>query len=228
MVIEIKVAEKVARLKDKTAVGVCGNSDYVIRFSFDAEWDAYETKTARFKWNGTYMDVVFTGNECAMPIIYNSHMVEIGVYADSLHTTTAANLFMKKSVLCDSGAPAAPSDDVYAQIMSKLNNLDIDGYEELKAELESYYTKAETDEFLKYAGRVKSVNGEEPDESGNVTLDIPAPDLSGYYTKTETDELLPQIATTIDADSTDTAAASAKAVYDAIQTAIGGVENGSY
>lgn len=135
MVIEIEVAEKIARLKDRSLVGVCGNSDYVVRFAFDAEWDAYETKTARFKWSGTYTDVVFSGNECAMPIINNSYCVEIGVYAGNLHTTTTAILLMKKSVLCDGGTPAAPPDDVYAQIMHKLNNLAVEGYEELDNEM---------------------------------------------------------------------------------------------
>lgn len=44
----------------------------------------------------------------------------------------------------------------------------------------------------------------------------------------ETKALVPQITTTISSDSTDTAAASAKAVYDAIYEAIGVIENGSY
>lgn len=36
---------------------VCGNSDFVVHFDFDSEWDALEVKTARFiKEDGTYVD----------------------------------------------------------------------------------------------------------------------------------------------------------------------------
>lgn len=124
MIIEVDVSNKIAKLKDKSVVGVCGNSDYVIHFNFDDEWNAYETKTARFKWNGEYTDVVFDGTECPMPIINNTYHVEIGVYAGNLHTTTSALLMMKKSILCGDGSPADPTPDVYAQIMDKLNALD--------------------------------------------------------------------------------------------------------
>lgn len=124
MIIEVDISNKIAQVRDKTIVGVCGNSDYVVHFSFDEEWNAYETKTARFKWNGEYTDVVFTGSECPMPIIYNTNTLEIGVYAGELHTTTAAVLYMKKSVLCGSGIPTEPTEDVYNQIMEKLNSLD--------------------------------------------------------------------------------------------------------
>lgn len=117
MVIEIDVSNKIARLKDRHLAGVCGNSDYVIHFDFDSEWNGYETKVARFKWNGTYEEVAFAGNECPMPIIYNAYRVEIGVYAGNLHTTTAAILMMKKSVLCNGGSPAAKPDSVYTQIL---------------------------------------------------------------------------------------------------------------
>lgn len=124
MIVEVDVSNKIAKLKDKSVVGVCGNSDYVVHFNFDEEWNAYETKTARFKWGGAFTDVVFDGNECPMPIIYNTNTLEIGVYAGELHTTTAAVVYMKKSVLCDSGVPVDPTPDVYSQIMEKLNALD--------------------------------------------------------------------------------------------------------
>ena len=124
MIIEVDVSNKIAQVRDRTIVGVCGNSDYVVHFNFDDEWNAYETKTARFKWGGTFTDVVFTGNECPMPIIYDTNTLEIGVYAGELHTTTAAVLYMKKSVLCGSGTPVDPKPDVYGQIMEKLNALD--------------------------------------------------------------------------------------------------------
>lgn len=122
MLIEVNISNKIARLVNEDTVGVCGNSDYMIQFNFDDEWKPYETKTARFKFNGKYTDVVFTGNQCAMPVIYNTYSVEIGVYAGDLHTTTSALLKMKKSVLCDGGTPSDPTPSVYDQIMELLKS----------------------------------------------------------------------------------------------------------
>lgn len=134
MEIKVIVRNKIAKLV-KPYVAVCGNSDYVINFDFDVEWEAYETKTARFKYNGSYTDVVFDGNQCPMPVINDTYTVEIGVFAGDIHTTTPALLPMKKSILCGEGSPEDPTPDVYNQIMDKLNNLDAEGYKELKEEI---------------------------------------------------------------------------------------------
>lgn len=123
MEIEIIVREKVARLANKHDFAVCGNSDYTIKFDFDSEWDAYEVKTARFKYNGTYTDVVFNGCECHMPIITSAFYVQIGVFAGELHTTTSVILPLRKSILCGTGTPLEPSEDVYSQIMELLNEI---------------------------------------------------------------------------------------------------------
>ena len=78
-------------------------------FCFDAEWDDYDVKTARFKWAGKYTDVVFHGNRCAMPIVSNAACVTIGVYAGALHTTTPAMLYCKPSILGGSETEAPAS-----------------------------------------------------------------------------------------------------------------------
>ena len=118
--IEINISNKIATLKEKF-VGVCGNSDYVVVFDFDDEWKSHATKTARFKYNGKYEDVVFTGNECPMPVILDASSVEIGVYAGNLHTTTPACVLMKTCILSGSGVPADPTPDVYNQIIDKID-----------------------------------------------------------------------------------------------------------
>lgn len=112
MEIEIIVREKVARLANKHDFAVCGNSDYKIKFDFDSEWDAYEVKTARFKYNGTYTDVVFNGCECPMPIITSAFRVEVGVYAGDLRTTSCAVLPLKKSILCGSETESKESQEI--------------------------------------------------------------------------------------------------------------------
>lgn len=120
---------------------VCGNSDYVIHFDMDEEWAAHETKTARFvKDDGTYHDQVFTGNDCPVPVISNTFSIRVGVFAGDLHTTTPAYIPAKKSILCGSGMPSAPSDDVYAQLMEHLNQIEQNGVSEaeIKAAIAAY------------------------------------------------------------------------------------------
>lgn len=123
MDINITVRNKIAILVNPI-IAVCGNSDYVVKFDFDSEWDAFENKTARFKYNGEYIDIIFTGNECNMPVIKNAYRVEIGVYAGDLHTTTSAFLIMKKSITSDNGTPAAPAPDAYDQLMQRMNEIE--------------------------------------------------------------------------------------------------------
>lgn len=101
---------------------VCGNSDFVVHFDFDSEWDAYENKTARFiKEDGSYVDQLFSGNDCPVPVISDTYKMHVGVFAGNLSTTTAAYVPAKKSILCGGGAPADPAPDVYNQIMELLN-----------------------------------------------------------------------------------------------------------
>ena len=119
--IEISVENLVAWQTNSTEY-VCGNSEFVVGFVFDKEWNKYETKTARFIHGGEHTDIVFTGNECEVPEIMNVRSMEVGVYAGNLHTTTPAVVQCRKSILCRSGIPADPQPDVYAQIMEMLNN----------------------------------------------------------------------------------------------------------
>lgn len=122
----MKTINVLVRDKIASAVGdivyICGNSDYVVSFDFDAEWGAYGVKTARFVHNGTYTDVVFTGNQCAMPVIHKAYGIFVGVYAGNLRTTTPAHIPSAASILSAEGTPAEPPDDVYAQLMELLSS----------------------------------------------------------------------------------------------------------
>lgn len=109
--INITVREKIAHTISDTCI-VCGNSDYVAVFDFDAEWDAYEVKTARFIWGGTFTDVPFTGNECPVPVIPDAVSVLVGVYAGDLHTTTAAAVEVRRSILGGSETEAEVSHEI--------------------------------------------------------------------------------------------------------------------
>lgn len=133
---------------------VCDNSEYVAKFDFDEEWNAYETKTARFAYNGRMVDVVFDGDECPIPIIQGAFRMFVGVFAGNLYTTTPASVACRGSILGFGGVPAEPPDDVYNQIMDKLNKLD------------------GGDSGGGGNGTIRSVNGIEPDENGNVEIEV--------------------------------------------------------
>lgn len=119
--ISISVKNKIAVQTNRTLY-VCGNSDYTALFDLDAEWNAFEIKTARFCYNGHYSDVVFTGNECEIPVIADTNEFEIGLFAGNLHTTTPAMVLCERSILSTSGTPTNPSPDVYHQLIEKINS----------------------------------------------------------------------------------------------------------
>lgn len=118
----IAVKDKIATYNQRGGELVCENSDYQIAFTFDAEWDSMETKTARFVWNGQCTDVMFTGSTVTAPVVTNADQVEVGVYAGDLHTTTPAVITCKKSILSQDPVHVDPPEDVYNQIMDVIND----------------------------------------------------------------------------------------------------------
>ena len=120
---EIKI-----KIRDKRAGGtgtvICGNSDYTVAWDLDQEWEPYSAKPMRVNLaDGTYQDVVFTGNTAALPVLSTPGWASVGLYAGDLHTSRAADLRVLPSVTTPGGAPADPAEDVYAQITEKLNQL---------------------------------------------------------------------------------------------------------
>ena len=120
---EIKI-----KIRDKRAGGtgtvICGNSDYTVAWDLDQEWEPYSANTMRVNLaDGTYQDVVFTGNTAALPVLSTPGWASVGLYAGDLHTSRAADLRVLPSVTTPGGAPADPAEDVYAQITEKLNQL---------------------------------------------------------------------------------------------------------
>ena len=122
MYIEIDVQNKIAKRSDPNAYIVCGNSDYILKFNFDEEWQAYEAKTARFYSNGEPEDVVFKGDECPVPVMERADGVFVGVFAGDLKTTTKAYIPCERCILCLGGKVKEPKPDVYAQLMQMIND----------------------------------------------------------------------------------------------------------
>lgn len=122
--INITVRGKIARAEGRARV-VCGNSDYAVRFDFDAEWAEYTVKTARFvSEDGSYTDVQFEGSDCAVPILRNTRTLLVGVFAGNLRTTTAALIHAVPCITDPDGTPADPTPDVYAQLMERFNAME--------------------------------------------------------------------------------------------------------
>lgn len=125
-VIGVNVAEKTAAVSGCPQI-VCGNSDYVIAFSFDAEWDAFPAKTARFAYrrNGTfrYEDVLFEGDSVPVPVLRDIDEVAVGVYAGSLHTSTPARIPCARSITDGAAVHDPPTPDVYDQLLEYLAHL---------------------------------------------------------------------------------------------------------
>lgn len=82
-----------------------------------------------------------------------------------------------------------------------------------KADSATVYTKTQVDQMIANAGKVKTVNGTQPDSNGNIN--IPAPDLSGKADKNDITNLSNRVAALenkkpIKADSQDDAVAKSQ------------------
>lgn len=104
---------------------VCDNSDYIVHWDLDEEWNAYDTKTMRVIYmDSTYADTVFSGDSVALPPVPVPGCVQIGLYAGDIHTSRMALLRALSSVRSASGAPANPTPDVYDQLMERMSQLE--------------------------------------------------------------------------------------------------------
>lgn len=171
--LNILVTNRVANYRQRDGFIICGNSDYQITFTFDSEWSGYAVKTVRFKWNGTYQDVVVSStNTVTVPKITNATQVEVGVYSDDLCTTTPATIPCVKSILCGENTPAAPASDVYSQIIQMMNNGLIKGEDGVTPTIE-----ISTDGFwiingVKTAYKAIGVDGEDGIDGVTPTISI--------------------------------------------------------
>ncbi len=142
-------SNKIAYPVSGKAFIVRDNSDYVVNFEFDSEWDVYAdmAKTARFAFGGGYVDVPFTGNSVNVPIISKGREVNIGVFAGNLSTTTPASFPLLPSIRSKGGAPIEPESSVYDKIMALIKSGGVDP-EVIANAVETYLAEhpiAETD-----------------------------------------------------------------------------------
>lgn len=125
-IIDIQVREKHAKVVGGPVI-ICGNSDYVLRFDLDAEWDDKPARTAVFVWVGEngeleHEERAFGGDAVEVPILKNIDFVSVGLYSGDLCTTTPAKIPCKRSILCQAGIEhEEPPVDLYNQILKLIN-----------------------------------------------------------------------------------------------------------
>lgn len=121
--IMIRVVNKLPVRVSGEPVVVCDNSDYQVVWQLDEEWDALKTRSMRVSYeDGTYEPpVVFTGDRCDLPVLRMPGKVFLGVFAGDIHTTRPLCMRAFKSALTDGGRELPPQEDVYAQLVKKLD-----------------------------------------------------------------------------------------------------------
>lgn len=143
----IAVKNKIA-MNLGNATYVCDNSDYRVVFDFDEEWDGHPVKTARFKYNGMYQEVVFTGSVCNMPVVRDARLISIGVYAGNLQTSTPAVVHASQSILSGDPAHEKPEENVYNQLVQLVESGVLkgpDGKSAYELAVENGYIGSETE-----------------------------------------------------------------------------------
>ena len=121
-IINITVKGKVA--SSDTKVIVNGNSDYVVNWVLDGEWADYDTKTMRVRFfDGSVINSIFSGTSCSLPVITETCMIEIGLFAGDLITSTPAVINCIRCIRDDEGPVQDPTPSIYDQLLAKLNEL---------------------------------------------------------------------------------------------------------
>lgn len=104
---------------------ICGNSDYTIAFDLDDEWNSIENKVAVFvtttHGETRHERILFTGNSCRVPVLRDINIVDIGIEAGNVRTTTPARIKCAACITDRAGIPQEPTPDIYTQIISKLD-----------------------------------------------------------------------------------------------------------
>lgn len=102
------------------------NADYKAQFDFDSEWNGV-VKTARFVRGKKFQEAVIVNDECEIPIeVLKQGFLEIGVFSAEM-TTTPCRILVKGSIKKLGGMTAEPTPDVYSQIISMIENIEISG-----------------------------------------------------------------------------------------------------
>lgn len=124
--IDIIIRNKTASAVNPPCI-VCGNSDYNVKFDFDDEWQAHNSKIGVFAYNrcGEWRseNVLFEGDTCPVPALHGVRSVWIGVTAGDVRTSTPADVPCRMGATDFSDTTEKPSADIWGQILDKLDTV---------------------------------------------------------------------------------------------------------
>ena len=106
---------------------ICGNSDYIVDFDLDDEWNDMPNKVAVFvtntRGNIRHDRVLFDGSTCGIPVLRGVNMVDIGIEAGDIRTTTPAHVKCEACITDRAGMPQEPENNVYGQILAMTTDI---------------------------------------------------------------------------------------------------------
>lgn len=124
--INIIVRGKIAYAEDAPQI-VCGNSDYTVNFDLDPEWSEEQNLTACFTYikDGlpVYEESAIEDGACSMPAVFGTDEVLIGVYGESIRTSTPAAVPGMRCITDLPGKHADRQHDTYNELMQRLADI---------------------------------------------------------------------------------------------------------
>ena len=106
---------------------ICGNSDYIVDFDLDDEWNDMPNKVTVFvtntRGNIRHERVLFDGSTCGLPVLRGVNMVDIGIEAGDIRTTTPAHVKCEACITDRAGMPQEPENNVYGQILAMTTDI---------------------------------------------------------------------------------------------------------
>lgn len=98
------------------------NKGYDANFIFDDEWDGL-IKTVRFINGDKHKEVILENDKCEFPIDIMGSVVEVGVFAGDLKSTTSTYVLFLPSILEKFGVPVDPTPEIYTQIIRMIEEI---------------------------------------------------------------------------------------------------------
>ena len=118
-IINIKESANRLELMDYHASIVCGNSNYILKFSFGDQWQKCNHKVAIFVINGNNLAVDFEGDECVVPVLPNASCMFVSLISgegEKQLATTQIKIALEPTVAGDD----LSEFNVYTSTLSKL------------------------------------------------------------------------------------------------------------
>lgn len=101
IIINIKEENNRLEICDCGAAIVCGNSNYVLKFSFCEQWNSCSKKAAIFVVDGNKLTVDFDGDECRVPVLPNASFVQVSLVSglgETEFATTAVKIRLEPTI----------------------------------------------------------------------------------------------------------------------------------